>query len=325
MKALVTGATGFVGGHLVEALVARGDTVVGLARRPDAHAALTALGAMPIAGSLENERSLSAALAGVDVVYHVAGLTSARSEAEFFAVNEGGTRRLIHAIRDAAPDLQRLVYVSSQAALGPSPRGTPLGEDGECHPMTAYGRSKLAGELAVRGSDLPWTVVRPPSVYGPGDREFLQLFQIVRRGVAPVFGTGKQELSLVFVRDLVQAIALAGTHPGAAGQIFHAAHPELVFSRDVARAAGAAIGRSPIIIPLPGFIAAPIVALVGRIAASAGKRTVINSDKMAEFLAPSWLLSAKKAERLLGWRATTDVTSGMRLTAEWYREKRWLA
>lgn len=324
MKALVTGATGFVGGHLVASLVARGDTVLALARRPETHAALTALGATPVSGTLENDRSLTLALAGVEIVYHVAGLTSARDEAEFFAVNEGGTRRLISAVREAAPGLHRFVYVSSQAALGPSPRGVPLGEDTECRPITGYGRSKLAGELAVRGAGLPWTIVRPSSVYGPGDREFLQLFQLVRRGIAPVFGSGRQELSLVYVRDLVEAIAQAGRHPALAGQIVHAAHREMVWSRDVARAAGAALGRSPLILPLPGFVASPIVALVGRMAAAAGRRTVINADKMAEFLAPSWLLSVTKAERVMGWQAGTDVTTGMRLTAEWYREQRWL-
>jgi len=324
VKALVTGATGFVGGHLVETLAARGDTVLAMARRPDAHAALAALGATPVAGSLENVRQLSAALAGVDIVYHLAGLTSANGEAEFFAVNEGGTRRLLDAIREAAPGLQRLVYVSSQAALGPSPRGTPLGEDAECRPVTSYGRSKLAGELAVRGSGLPWTIVRPSSVYGPGDREFLRLFQIVRRGIAPVFGTGRQELSLVFVRDLTRAIAMAGNSAALTGQIVHAAHREVVLSRDVARAAGAALGRTPLIVPLPGLIAAPIVGIIGRAAAAAGKRTVVNSEKMAEFLAPSWLLSVARAEQLLGWRAETDVATGMRLTAKWYREHQWL-
>ena len=324
MKTLVTGATGFLGGHLVETLVARGDTVLALARRPETHAALAVLGATPVPGSLEDDHSLSDALRGVDVVYHAAGLTAARDEAEFFAVNEGGTRRLIGAIRTAAPGLQRLVYISSQAALGPSPRGQRLGEDAECRPITSYGRSKLGGEVAVRESGLPWTVLRPSAVYGPADREFLRLFQIVRRGIAPVFGTGDQELSLVFVRDLVQLIALAGTHPAMADQVVHAAHGEVVLSRDVARAAGAAIGRTPIIVPLPGFIAAPIVGLIGRAAAAAGRRSVVNADKMAEFMAPSWLLSVEKAGQLVNWRAGTDVASGMRATAAWYREHQWL-
>ena len=324
MRALVTGATGFVGSHLAEALTARGDTVLALARRDSAHAGLKALGVTPVSGSLENERSLDAALDGVEVVYHVAGLTAARSEAEFFAVNEGGTRRLLEAVRRAAPALVRFVYVSSQAALGPSPRGIALTEDAECRPVTAYGRSKLAGELAVRGAGLPWSVVRPPAVYGPRDREFLRLFRIAQHGIAPVFGAGAQTLSLVYVEDLAPAIALAGTHEAARGQILHAAHAEVVTSRDVARAAGAALGRSTVVLPVPGFAARPIVWAIGRAAAVTGRRTVVDTDKLAEFLAPSWVLSVAKAERQLGWTAGVALAEGMARTAAWYRKEGWL-
>lgn len=323
MKALVTGATGFVGGHLVRALVARGDAIVALARRPEAHAALTALGATPVGGSLENDRALTTALADVDVVYHLAGVVAAKTEADYLAVNEGGTQRLIDAVRKQAPGA-RFVHVSSQAALGPSPRGTPLAEDAPCRPITPYGRSKLAGELALRGSGLAWTIVRPSPVYGPGDRAFLSLFEVVRTGFAPVFGSGNQELSLVYVEDLARAIVLAGSQPGVVGEVLHTAHTEVILSRDVARAAGAALGRSPIVVPVPGVLARPVVGLIELAASAVGRVSVINSAKMDEFLAPSWLLDSRKAERLLGWKAELAATEGMRRTGAWYKEKGWL-
>jgi nucleoside-diphosphate-sugar epimerase len=325
VKVFVTGATGFVGSHLTEALVARGDTVLALARRPDTHDALTAAGATPVPGSLENERALLAALDGVEIVYHVAGLTSARTEAEFFAVNEAGTRRLLDAVRRAAPDLRRIVHVSSQTALGPSPRGTALAEEAECHPVTPYGRSKLAGELAVRGAGLPWVVVRPPGVYGPRDREFLRLFRLVRRGIAPVFGSGAQTLSLLYVEDLVRAIVLAGTHPAAQGQVFHIAHPEVVTAREVAKTAGAVLGRNPMVLPVPPFAAWPIVWAIGRAARAAGRPTVVDTDKLAEFLAPSWVMSVEKARRILGFAAEVPLAEGFARTAAWYRRDGWLA
>ena len=324
MKAFVTGASGFVGSHLAEALAARGDAVLALARRPEQHAALRALGATPVAGALENERSLLAALDGVDVVYHAAGLVAAKNEAEFFAVNDGGTRRLLDAVRRAAPGLSRFVYVSSQAALGPSPRGVALDEDAECRPVTGYGRSKLAGELTVRGAHLPWTVVRPCIVYGPRDREFLRLFKIVRRGVAPIIGTGRQQLSLVYVDDLVRLLLLAGTQTEALGQIFHAAHPEIVVSRDIVRAAGRAIGRSPLIVPVPGILAAPVVWAVSQVGRRQGRPPALNVDKLPELLAPAFVVSVAKAARLLGWNAQHDVVDGMARTAEWYRTEGWL-
>lgn len=324
MKTFVTGATGFVGSHLAEALAARGDTVLALARRPDQHAALRALGATPVGGSLENERALLTALEGVEVVYHSAGLVAAKDEAEFFAVNDSGTRRLLDAVRRAAPGLTRFVYVSSQAALGPSPRGVALGEDAECRPVTPYGRSKLAGELTVRGAHLPWSVVRPSSVYGPRDREFLRVFRLARRGLAPVIGTGRQELSLVHVHDLVRLIVRCGTEDAARNQIVHAAHPAVVLSRDVIRAAGAALGASPVIVPVPGIVAAPIIWAIGAAASARGGRSVVSYDKLPEFLAPAWVLSVAKAERLLGWKAELGVVEGMALTAEWYKKEGWL-
>ena len=324
MRAFVTGATGFVGSHLAETLAARGHDVVALARRRDQHETLEKIGVRPVSGSLENERSLETALANVEVVFHVAGVTDARNEAEFLAVNDTGTRKLLDATRRTAHGLRRFVHVSSQAAVGPSPRGKPLREESEPRPITSYGRSKLAGELAVRGSGLPWTVVRPPAVYGPRDKAFLKLFQLTRTGLAPVFGGGTQELSLVFVGDLVALLVSAGEHEAAAGQVFHAAHREIVQSRDVSRAAGAAMGKRPVVLPVPGLVASAVVGVIERVAAATGQRTVLTTERLAEFLAPSWLLDVEKAERLLGWKAATSLSEGMKETGEWYRANGWL-
>lgn len=325
MRALVTGATGFVGGHVAEALVGRGDAVVCLARKPEAAARFAALGARVAPGSLEDRESLERALDGVEVVYHLAGLTAAFTESEFFAVNEGGTRRLVEAARRAAPALRRFVYVSTQAALGPSQPGQRLGEDAPCHPISAYGRSKLAGETVVRGAaGLPWVIVRPPVVYGPRDREFLRLFRLARLGVAPVFGRGAQQLSMVFAPDLADAVVRAGSAEGAPGRVYHAAHPEVVTYRDVGRAIGRAIGRAPLTLPVPIPMAAAVVWAMERAAAAAGRRSVVSVDRLAEFRAPAWILAVEKAERELGWRAAHDLERGTRATAEWYRAEGWL-
>jgi len=322
VRTLVTGATGFVGSHLAAALVARGDAVVCLARRPEQAAFLASLGALVAPGSLEDAASLGAALDGVELVYHLAGLTAAGSEREFHEVNEGGTRRLITAIRATIPSLRRFVHVSSIAAVGPTGYGGRLTEDTPCRPLTAYGRSKLAGEMVVRRAPaLPWTVVRPPVVYGPRDRELLRVFRITRRGFAPVFGMGRQELSLVYVTDLVEGIARAGLEPAALGQTYHLAHPDVVRSRDLVSEIGRAVrgGRAPLIVPVPAALAAPIVRVIGRAAAATGRRTVVSEDKLAEFLAPAWGTSVEKAEQELGWRAPHDLRRGIAETAAWYR------
>ena len=324
MKALVTGATGFVGSHVVDILAARGDIVVVLARSAERAAPLLRLGARVALGTLDDAVALATAVAGADVVYHLAGRTAAVSAAEYHRVNEDGTRRLVQAAR-AASSRPRLVYVSTQAVLGPSAPGAALDEDAPCRPLTAYGRSKLAGEAVVRAAEgLAWTIVRPPAVYGPRDREFLKMFQLIRTGFAPVFGSGAQQLSLVYAPDLAEAIVRAGLTPAAAGQTYHAAHVEVVTTREFALAVGRAVGRTPLVVPVPGALATPIVSLIGRIAAARGRLSTLNADKMAEFLAPAWVVSSAKAERELGWRAGHDFAAGARHTAAWYREAGWL-
>jgi len=327
VKVFVTGATGFVGSHLAAALVERGDDVVCLARRPEQAAFLASCGARAALGSLEDAPSLAAALANVEVVYHVAGLTSAPSEREFLEVNVEGTRRLMSAAAATAPGVRRFVYVSTLAAVGPARRGGRLTEDSPCRPVTAYGRSKLAGEVVVRGSPaLPWTIVRPGVVYGPRDRELLRMFRIARLGFVPVFGLGRQGVSLVHVADLVRAILLAGAEPRAVTQTYHIAHPTALSQRDLARAIGRAVlgGRSPVVVPVPAVVAAPIVRVIGRAAAATGRRSVVSGDKLAEFLAPSFATSVAKAERELGWRAAIEPEAGFSSTAAWYRTEGWL-
>ncbi len=327
MKAFVTGATGFVGSHLAAALVERGDSVVCLARRPEQAAFIASLGALVAPGSLEDGAALAAALRDVEAVYHVAGLVAAASEQEFLAVNEAGTRRLAEAAHRAAPQLRRFLYVSSIAAVGPATAGGALAEDAPCRPVTAYGRSKLAGEAVVRHAPgLPWTIVRPGVVYGPRDRELLRLFRIARWGIAPVFGRGRQAVSIVHVADLADAIVRAAREPRALGQTYHVAHPVPVSQRELAVAVGRAVrgGRAPLVLPVPAAVAAPIVRAIGRAAAASGRRSVVNADKLAEFLAPSWAAAVEKAERELGWHATRELAAGLAETAAWYRAEGWL-
>lgn len=320
MKIFITGGSGFVGGHLVPLLKARGDTIVALARRQLTPAELATLGDItPVRASLETGEGLREALDGVEVIYHLAGVLGAPKEEDYFAVNEGGTRKLVEAAQAAAPNLKRFVYVSTQAAVGPSEPGQPLTEDAECRPVTPYGRSKLAGEKVVRQSGLPWTIVRPPAVYGPGDRAFLPVFKSARFGLAPVFGSGRQQISMIYVGDLAQAIVAAGTHPAAVQQIFHAANGTTVLSAEVGKAAAAALGRGAVTIPVPTFVASPIVIGMGWFARITGAKSILNKEKMAEFTAPAWLLDVSKAERLMGWKADVSLADGMRRTADWYK------
>lgn len=320
--AAVTGGTGFVGGHLVKELRARGYGVRCLVRQSAPAAALARLGCRVVAGSLEDETALAALVAGVDVVFHVAGAVAARDEAAFMRVNHEGTLRV--ALACHAAGVRRLVYVSSLAVTGPSPPGRPADESQPPNPVTRYGRSKRAGEDAVAGSGASFTIVRPPGVYGPGDRELLRVFRAARLGVVPILGDGRQELSWVHVADLARALADLAASPRTAGRTYHAAHHAIVTQRELVVAVGRAVGRDCRCLQLSAPAVRALLWLTQTAARLAGRVTILNVDKAAEFLAPAWTCDSTAIERDIGWRASIVLAQGLATTAESYRARGWL-
>ncbi|GBD32813.1 UDP-glucose 4-epimerase [bacterium HR33] len=330
MRAFVTGGTGFVGSHLVEALLDRGDEVLLLVRKPERAARLFGDRVGLVPGDLEDERALREGCSRADVVFHLAGLTVARKPEDFFRVNRDGTGRLVKAAQEASPRPRNLVYVSSLAASGPSSLGRPAVESDPPHPVSFYGKSKLAGEEEVRRSDLPWSIVRPPTVYGPRDRGLLRMFRLARKGVLPLVGKPEQELSFVYAGDLAAAI-IAASAARCAGKTYFASHPEVVpliraaeaIYRAVAAAAGEPVSR-PLVVRPPAFLARGLLSFIGWTSALAGKATVLSADKARELLAEAWACSPAALERDTGWRAEIDLATGLELTARWYSEHGWL-
>jgi nucleoside-diphosphate-sugar epimerase len=321
VKALVTGGTGFVGSHLLATLTQRGDTVRSLVRSPAKAEALGLSGVEWVPGDLSDAVALTRAAAGVEVVYHVAGVVAALDEAGFMAVNREGTRRVIEAAEAAGA---RLVLVSSLAAGGPADAGRPLTEEEPPRPVTAYGRSKLAGEELVRASGVPWTIIRPPAVYGPRDTEMFRLFRAAALGVGAVFGAGDQELSLVYGPDLAEAIAAAGHSDATVGRTFYAAHPETIRSGDLARAVGKAMSREVRVVKIPVTAGRAMLQVTGAVARLTGRPTVLTPDKGNELFQPAWTCDPTALMETTGWRATHGLAEGARRTAEWYREQGWL-
>jgi len=321
VKAFVTGGTGFVGAHLVQQLLADGVAVTCLVRSPAKAEALGWRGVRTIRGDMSDRRALAQGCAGADVIFHVAGLIVARDLDHFMSANRDATGTLVEV---AAAHHPRFVYVSSQAAGGPNAPGRAREESEPPHPVSDYGRSKLAGELLVRASGLPWTIVRPPVVYGEWDHEVLKVFKLARLGVAPVFGDGSQEISVVYAGDLARALATVATTPAAAGHVYYAAHPQPTSTRGLVLAVGRALQKKPVVLPIPPALARGVLATIGSLARMAGRATLLSADKANEFLAPGWVCSSAALTRDTGWRAEVDLESGLRRTAAWYREKRWL-
>jgi len=280
-----------------------------------------------VVGSLQDQKAVRACCADVDIIYHSAGLTKALSRKDFFAVNATATRQLLDTAAETAPDLERFVYISSQAASGPSKLGQPKTEDDAAVSVSDYGASKLAGEHEVEKSGLPWTVMRPCAVYGPGDKAFLTVFKIVRRGFMPVVGNPRQELSMVHIADLVDAL-LEAQKPETVGQTYFVCHPEVLRANDLCKHIGAAVSplkkKAPTVVGLPAWFAKGLLTVIGTAARLAGQTTFLSADKSNEYLAEAWVCSPAKLASATGWNAKIDYREGARQTADWYRENGWL-
>ena len=322
MKAFVTGGTGFVGAHLVQALRARGDEVTCLVRNAAKAQAHGWSDVRVIRGDLDDAAALAQGCENAEVIYHVAGRISARDLDEFMRANRDGTANVLEAAGSAWPG--RFVLVSSLAAGGPTTPGQPIDESRPPSPVTPYGQSKLAAEVLVKAMARAWTIVRPPAVYGEWDREFLKVFRLARLGFAPVFGDGSQELSVIYAGDLATALVAAAVSPAAANRTYYAAHPAVTTSRELVRSIGRAVGREPRVLPLPGPLARGLLWTIGSIAHAARRATLLSADKAAEFLAPAWTCRADALVHDTGWRAQTDLGTGLRRTATWYDSEGWL-
>ncbi len=326
VKALVTGASGFVGSHLVDRLLREGIEPVCLVRATSRLRWLDALEVERRVADLEDADALARAVGGVDYVFHVAGLLRARTAEAYNATNVEGTRHLLDAVERAGLNLRRLVYVGSLAAAGPCPSPEPLDESAEPHPINHYGASKLGGErivLDARGR-LPVTVVRPPAVYGPRDETFLSLFVMAQRyGLAPVIGSPDKELTMVHVADLVDCLWRAATADAAAGETYFVGSGDHTWS-EVVDALEAALGRRLRRWRIPRWLALLIGELGELKWTLTGTPQVISRRKVRDLLQTRWTCSWAKAGHDLGYRPRVALADGMRETAAWYADHGWL-
>ena len=279
-------------------------------------------------GDLSDVKVLREAVRGCDVVVHIAGLTKARRAHEFMDVNREGTRRLAETALEASPRPRRFILISSMAAAGPSKPGVPLVEDDPCEPISKYGESKFAGETVAREilgqSGVELVILRPPIVYGEGDRDVLTILQQVSRGFMPLVG-GKETLtkgySLVHVDDLASAIALACVKPQAAGKTFFVPGPRDATFEEMLTAIEAAVGRKARRVPVPEFAARIAAAVVQTAGFLAGKAPLINLDKIKEAAAAGWQCSGAAAQRELGYRPGVDYPDGFQRQVQFARSR----
>jgi nucleoside-diphosphate-sugar epimerase len=307
--AVVTGSSGFIGRHLVQWLTESGWQVECLIRPDSAD--------QPIPGASRKVADLSgpidpAVLRGADAVFHLGGVTRAVSDRSFWRGNVEPTSALLAATAREAPHA-RFVYFSSQAAAGPaSSAHHPITEASPAHPIEVYGRSKLAAEALVRAAPVPWTILRPASVFGRGDRDFAMLFRQIRLGAA-LYATDPEGLvSVIHVSDVVRAAVEAATHRAAVGETYFLTSEPPRSWRELYRAAAQTSGHDPVELRVPRPVVA-VAALVGDLAGwISGRPALINSRKLQLAVPRYWICSGARAAEQLGFRARVTVEEGFR-------------
>jgi len=320
VKALVTGATGFVGSHLVERLLGAGMGVVCLVRPTSDLAALEGMDIERRVADLDDADSLRPAVRGVDYVFHAAGLTRARTRGEYLAVNADGTRRLLEALLAEGVEPRRFVYVSSLAAVGPANSPEPPDESAPPRPIDGYGASKLAGERVVldHAERLAVTIVRPPAVYGPRDRNFLPLLRsTLRLGRMPMVGKPSKQMALAYVSDLAEGLYLAAESHKAVGRTYFIASGNYTMG-ELVEAVCSVLHLPPRRLRVPS----PLARLIGEIGqlkwAITGRPQIVSRRKVRDMLQPRWTCSWNRARQELSYREAVNLKEGMRRTVQWY-------
>ena len=301
MRLALTGGTGFVGAHLIDAAVAAGHQVLALTRREQPPRERVTW----IMGDLHDRSALEQLVENVDAAIHVAGVISAQSSAAFENGNVLGTLAVLAAA--TAGGVRRFVHVSSLAAREPN--------------LSLYGDSKARGEELVMGSGLDWSIVRPPAVYGPGDKETLELFRMAKLGM--ILMPPKGRVSVIHVHDLARLLIALSQFDAPSSILIEPddGTPGGWTHRDFARALGGAMGTKPAIVSSPGVLL--------RLAARADQllrrdRAKLTVDRAAYFSHRNWVVEPKRAAPNGLWQPEIQTPDGLRQTANWYREAGWL-
>ena len=303
----VTGATGFVGPHLMAALVRRGWSLRLLIRRWSPLPPMAGVDAEIVWGDLADEAALRTLVTGVDAVVHLAGLIKARRQEDFSLVNRDGTARL----SALAPDTP-FIFLSSLAAREPH--------------LSPYAASKHAAEeaLSSRRSG-PWLALRAPAIYGPGDRETLAYFRSARWGIAPQPGVPGARLSLIHVADLAEALALAVERPVAAETYEIDDGRDGGYSyADMAKAAGHALGRNELTVGIPRTVIVAIATANQVFQLIGGPVQILTRNKVNEIFHPDWVVRDRRFAAAIDFAPRFDLGAGFGNTISWYRAQKWL-
>jgi nucleoside-diphosphate-sugar epimerase len=325
MKAFITGGTGFIGSHLIDYYLSGEEEAElhVLVRDPHNLNWLAGRNIHVVKGNLFSIPSLPS---DIDCVFHLAGLTLASDLADYYTVNQLGTASLFQSLHTQKISPQRVVFLSSLSAVGPSLNCSPVKETSPPHPITPYGLSKLKGEQeALKFKDVfPTIILRAPAVFGPRDRDFLQYFRLIKRRILPILCGKRRLLSLCYVKDLARAIDLIIQQDTASGEVFNIADPKPYGWDEFGKTAGNVMGKSLISLKIPDFLLS-LVSVFSQAAITVTQKTILlNPYKIKEMKEKCWIADVTKAQEKLAFSPQYTLGKALQETIDWYIQHKWL-
>lgn len=324
--AVVTGANGFVGSHLVDYLLEKNYEVRCLVRKSSDLKWLKEKNVKIFDCGLLDIDGMNTAFKDANYIYHVAGVVKSKTPKGYFKGNVDTTAALLEAALKNVSTLKKIIIVSSLTVTGPSQDGVPVNENNKCEPITTYGRSKLAQENLAKSfmDKLPITICRAPAVYGERDTEIFIFFQTFNRGLMTTIGLDKKVISLIHVRDLVEGFHLASINENATGETYFISSEKYYTWDEVGDVTSNVMQKKPFKVAVPHTIVYTVAAIAQFLSLFSKKPATLNLEKGRDITQNAWICDTSKAIHDLGYRQQISLEDGIKRTVEWYRQMKWL-
>jgi nucleoside-diphosphate-sugar epimerase len=322
---MLTGATGFIGSHIAERLIKNKIvTHLFVRRRNSLIDSFEKMGAKIYVAQPDNLKILKKSLKTADVVIHCAGATKALRKKDYIGANVEFTTNILSLLNQQ----QKFIFISSQAAAGPSNPFIPIDEEAKPNPLTDYGKSKLLAEHHIRQwgqkNRNNYAILRPSVVYGPRERDLYQAFKLVKKGLHVFLGSGDIKLSLIHVTDLVEAIITAAEYPST-GNTYFVTDDGTYTWEEIGTSIKRAFNKKHLLnIKIPVSVCHPIVFLFDYCSLITGKPSIINRQKLIEMKQSAWLCSNSKIKEDLRWKPKISLEKGIKQTVDWYIGEGWI-
>lgn len=325
MKSFVTGATGFVGSHLVDRLLKENHQVFCLIRETSNLRWLNNKPVIFVKNSLDSE-AVKEILKEADFVFNVAGVVKAKNYSGYYQGNVVPTKTLLEILSEVNPDLKRFIHISSQAACGPNPDERPIDESYTPRPITDYGRTKLLAEEEVlkKSNELKTVILRPSAIFGPRDTEIFVYFKTFMKGLNAVIGFNEKYLSLIYIEDFIDAIYKAAISNIKSGEVFFVSSDKAYSWNDIGNVTSQVTGKKAFKLRIPHWIVYTVGAFSELISIFSNKAATLNLEKCKDITRQRWVCSNEKIKSLIGWSEQYSLQEAFKITFEWYKSMNWL-